>query len=227
MLEDREAQDGNGLHLPAHFQQLIRSRRQVFFLLGDALLLAGELFLLAGKLLLLRGELLLLLREQGLLVLEQLVLGRKVFLLCRKRELHLVQIHRELLEVRLGIVHLLHGDDQSLFQVRQLLLAGGQLDPGLFQLTLGILEVVAGDHIRNIAQQHQEKQDQRHRRHHVGIGGPEALLSLSGAHHGVRAADILPSHCCLPPPMRRLISRKAEARSRTARSIRSTLPRRL
>ena len=50
-----------------------------------------------------------------------------------------------------------------------------------------ILQVVAGDEVLDIRDEHQEKEDKRDRAHHVGVGRPEALFAagvrrtLSGA----------------------------------------------
>ena len=165
--------------------------------LADERLLVGQELVLRGQLVLLRGEL------GGLLV---------------ERELRLGQVDRDLVELADGLVHLRKRQIERRARV-------GEGRSRLGEHLLRVLQVVAGDEVLDIAQQHQEKEDQRHGRHHVGVGRPEALLALGRAHRA--AAPCEASSHSVFPPMRRLTSRRAAARSRTARSMRSTLPRRL
>ena len=169
--------------------------------------------LLAGGL-----EIVLLLPDQRGLVRQKLVLrgqrvllGGQLLLLLRQRQPRLVQIDGDLRKVALRLRHLLQRQGEGI--------------PGFLQRLLRAAQIVAGDEVLDIAEQHQEEQDQRHRAHHIRIGRPEALLPIGGPDHGVAAALVLPLH--FRPSMRRSISRSAVARSRTARSMRSTLPRRL
>ena len=244
LLQDRQPQHRNGLHLAAHGHQLLGGGLHVLLLVGD----------------------------QRPLLVQQPVLAGQLLLLLNQGKLGGVQIHRDLVQLCLGVRHLLQGQRKACLGVLQLDLRGGELLLGapqlllglgqmqprlrqqglgggqtllrLLQSGLGVLQVVAGDEVLDVAQQHHEKQDQRHGGHHVRVAWPEALFPVVGADKGLGAALKLPSHAwgpplgagsaglaCLPlplpPSMRRLISRMAPARSRTARSMRSTLPRRL
>ena len=104
-------------------------------------------------------------------------------------------------------------------------LGGGDLGAGITQELLRVLQIVAGDKVLDVADEHEEEQDQRHRAHHIGVGGPEALFP-AGLRRAVGIGRGAPHD--LPPLSRmRETSRRPETRSRTVTSRRSTVPRRL
>ena len=129
-----------------------------------------------------------------------------------------VQIVGEPLQVLLGLHEAGHG-------VVVIRLGRQHLGAGILELVLGGAQGVARDDIFHIAQKHEEEQDQCHRAHHVGVGGPEALLAAAL----LRAGGIAPGAPHERPPLSRMrvTSRRPLTRSRTVTSMRSTVPRRL
>ena len=105
-------------------------------------------------------------------------------------------------------------------------LGGGveELGQGVFQLLLLVQQVVVGDDVLDVGKQHQEKQDQRHGGHHVRIRGPEALFAPTVLGEGPGVGFF---HCLSLLSGPRVTRRMALDSSRTAKSIRSTVPRRL
>ena len=205
LLQDRQAQHGDRLHAAAHLQQLAVGGLEVFLLLADQRLLIRQQLVLCGQLILPLGQLAALLGQLGVLLVQRA-------LELVERQSRLVEVDGDLFQVAFRLVHLGERQLQGAARLSQDLLRAAQ--------------IVAGDEVLDIAQKHQEKQDQRDGRHHVGVGRPKALLAGFRAHKGVAACLVAPFHL-LSPPMRRLISRMAADRSRTHRSMRSTLPRRL
>ncbi len=76
---------------------------------------------------------------------------------------------------------------EFLAQIVQLRLRRADLRARVRKHLLSILQVVAGDEVLDIRDEHQEKRIKRDRAHHVGVGRPEALFAagvrrtLSGA----------------------------------------------
>ena len=206
LLKDGQAQHRDGLHLAAHLPQIAVGRGEILLLLGDERLLLGYGLALAGDLLGVGVQLFYILVDAA-------GIESDLLLLTRQRLLRALQIGGHGLQPGLGLLHLRKGR--------------GKLQSRLVKDLLRVAQIVAGDQILDIAQQHQEEQDQRHRGHHVRVGRPEALLPLRGGHKARRTAGTDALHRPLSPDAEDEACRRARVRSRTATSSRSTDPRRL
>ncbi len=156
------------------------------------------------------GHIVLLLCYEGLLCGNLVLLGGDLRLPLGKRQPGLVEIDSYKRKLVLGVLHLR-------LRQRKLALRVGQH-------LLRALQVVAGDKILYVGDEHQEKQNKREGGHHVRIRRPEALLTLVRGDEGVRAPGAVPPHCLPPFSMPRVSWRITPTKSRMATSMRSTVP---